>query len=446
MLKSILVVDDDLSIRETIKNFLSKKGYNVELAGSAEEALKKYENDNFDLVISDLKMPGLSGIDLLKKIKLENENIPFIIMTAFDEMETTIEAMQFGALDYIEKPIDIKYLLSLIEKSFITKSVSETLENVVEEDNLNKIRIVGKTKKMKEIYKLIGQISPNKVTVLISGESGTGKELLANTIHNSGITKNEPFVAVNCTSLSENLLESELFGHVKGSFTGATRDKKGKFELAGNGTIFLDEISEINHSIQVKLLRVLQEKEIEPVGGEKTIKVNARIIAATNQNLEKLIEAGKFREDLYYRLNIVTINLPPLRERKEDIPLLVKYFLKKINYTLHKKILKVSPKAMEKLINHNWIGNIRELENCLMQAAVLTNGDLLEAENILLQERKALPDSTEVINLSLSEVEKKHIIKVLDYFEWDKKKAAASLGISLPTLYSKIESYSLKKN
>ena len=297
---------------------------------------------------------------------------------------------------------------------------------------------------MKEVYKKIGQTSSSRVTVLIEGESGTGKELVARAIHYSGITKDNPFIPVNCTALTESLLESELFGHVKGSFTGSIRDKKGKFELAEKGTIFLDEISEISPNLQVQLLRVLQQKEFERVGGETLIPMKARIIAATNKDLHQLVQEGKFREDLYFRLKVVSINLPPLRKRLEDIPLLVSHFLIKINKELHKNVTKVPADVMEMLKNHYWVGNVRELENTLLQAVVLSSDDILNKENVLLRKPEPGEIKEEVVKfITLAENERNHIKCILDAVQWDKNKAHKILGISLPTLYSKIETYKL---
>ncbi len=394
-------------------------------------------------------MPEMTGLEALEKIKEINPAIHFIMITAFDEMQTTVEAMQKGAYDFIEKPIDTDRLKIIIKRALDNKRLSEKLDTIIEEkaeDYELKNILIGKSQIMKEIYKKIGQVTDSRVTVLIQGESGTGKELVARSIHYSGITKNTPFIPVNCTALTETLLESELFGHVKGAFTGSVKDKKGKFELAGDGTIFLDEISEISPSLQVKLLRILQEKEFEKVGGETVIPMKARIMAATNKNLEKLVEEGKFREDLFYRLKIITINLPPLRERREDIPLLVNHFLNKINRELHKSVVKVPDQVMDMLINHEWVGNVRELENTLMQAVVLSKGDVLQKENVLLYESDNKSyEFDSVLNYTLHDVEKIHIKKVLEKLNWDKPKAAKNLGISLPTLYSKIENYKLGK-
>jgi len=448
MKEKILVIDDDESIRQTLMNYLKRIGYNVFAAEDGKFGLKILHENQPDLIISDIKMPNLSGLEVLKKAKEIDANIKVILITAHDDIQTTIEAMQNGAYDYLEKPLDIERLKVTISRALESKMLSERIVSIIEEE-ANEFqpekRIIGKSHAMREIYKLIGQVSNNRVTVLLLGESGTGKELIAKSIHYSGITKNHPFVAVNCTAITESLLESELFGHEKGAFTGADRTKKGKFELAGEGTIFLDEISEMSPHLQMKLLRVLQEREFERVGGESVIPMKARIIAATNRNLEQLVKEGKFREDLYYRLNVVSIKIPPLRERKEDIPLLVNYFLTKINKELHKNVTKVPDDVMLMLKNYDWIGNVRELENTLIQAVVLSADDVLHKENILLRKSFGEISEREDYLLPLQEVEKRHIKLVLDYTNWNKPKAAEILGISLPTLYNKIESYKISK-
>ena len=331
-MEKLLIIDDDYSINESLSQILSEAGYKTFTAEDAQKGLEQFDRFPPDLIVCDLKLPGMSGIELLQKVKTADSNFPFIIITAYDDSNSTIEAIQNGAYDYIEKPIDIEKLKVVIKRALEGRKLSEQLSITISKD-LQEYKLensfIGKTPIMKEILKKIGKISNNRVSILIQGESGTGKELITKVIHYSGITRNEPFIAVNCTALSESLLESELFGHVKGAFTGAIKDKKGKFEIAGSGTIFLDEISEISPNLQVKLLRVLQEKEFERVGGENSILLSARIVAATNRNLQKLVEEGKFREDLYYRLNVFKIEVPPLRERREDIPDLVIHFLKK---------------------------------------------------------------------------------------------------------------------
>lgn len=449
-MEKILVVDDDQSIRDTLSNYLKRQEYDVHSAENGVEALEKIKKNNPDLIITDVRMPEMDGLELLSKVKEIDSHIQVIMISAFDDMQSTVKAMQSGAYDYIEKPLEIDKLKLRIKRALENKRLSSRLESFIPSDYKEyKIEntLIGKTPEMKEVYKKIGQVSSSRVTALIQGESGTGKELVAKSIHYCGITKDQPFIAVNCTALTESLLESELFGHVKGAFTGSIRDKKGKFELAGEGSIFLDEISEISPNLQVKLLRVLQEREFERVGGETLIPMRARIIAATNKNLSKLVEAGKFREDLYYRLKVVSVDIPPLRENVEDIPLLVQHFLSKINTELHKSVNKVPDEVMEMLKSHEWIGNVRELENTLMQAVVLASDDVLTKENILLRESVPVnKESTSFLNSSLADMEKMHIKAVLDSVNWDKQKAHKILGISVPTLYSKIEKYNLDKN
>lgn len=443
----ILVIDDDKSILKTLTSYLKKLNYEVYSAENGLEGIEIAKKAHPDLVITDIKMPEADGFTVLKRIKEIDNHIHVIMITAFDDMHSTVKAMQQGAYDYIEKPLEIDKLKITINRALDNKRMSEKLSSFIS-DEAEKYQLentlIGKAPSMKEVYKKIGQTSSNRVTVLIEGESGTGKELVARAIHYSGITKDNPFIPVNCTALTESLLESELFGHVKGAFTGSIRDKKGKFELADKGTIFLDEISEISPNLQVQLLRVLQQKEFERVGGETLIPMKARIIAATNKDLHKLVHEGKFREDLYFRLKVVSINLPPLRERLEDIPLLVSHFLTKINNELHKNVTKVPDEVMDMLKNHYWVGNVRELENTLMQAVVLSKDDVLNKENILLRKPESDEIKEEGVKLiTLAENERNHIKDILDAVQWDKNKAHKILGISLPTLYSKIETYKL---
>lgn len=448
-MEKILIIDDDESIRKTITNYLKRQGYEVLSAPDGQAGVEIAEKEELDLVISDIRMPGLNGLEVLEKVKAMDSHVQVILITAHDDMQSTVLAMQKGAYDYIEKPLEIERLKVAVKRALENKQLSEQLSSfiTIESSNYNlENTIIGRTAGMKEVYKKIGQVSSSRVTVLISGESGTGKELVARSIHYSGITKSYPFVAVNCTALTETLLESELFGHVQGAFTGAVRDKKGKFELAGEGTIFLDEISEISPQFQVKLLRVLQAREFERVGGEVSIPMKARIIAATNKDLGALISEGKFREDLYYRLKVVDIEIPPLRKRSEDIPLLVNHFLGKINAELHKNVNKVPEDVMEMLKNHEWTGNVRELENTLMQAVVLTRGDVLVRENILIGKSDNAPQSEYSDNLSLADVEKIHIKRVLNANNWNKQRTADILQISVPTLYSKIDQYKIVRD
>ncbi|MFZ0453428.1 MAG: sigma-54 dependent transcriptional regulator [Ignavibacteriaceae bacterium] len=444
-MNKILIIDDDKSIRDTLSLFLSEFDYKILSAGSGEEGLAVLDKERPELILCDLKLPRLSGLDFLKKLNEYDSRIPVIIMTAYGDSRTTIKAIQLGAYDYIEKPLDVDRLNVLIKRALEERRISEHLEITISKDS-DEYRIenslISKTPVMKEVLKKIGKVSSNRVSVLIHGESGTGKELITKVIHYTGITRHSPFIAVNCTALSESLLESELFGHEKGSFTGAIRDKKGKFELAGEGTIFLDEISEISPNLQVKLLRVLQEKEFERVGGENTIPMQARIVAATNRNLGDLVRLGKFRDDLFYRLKVFTIEVPPLRDRRNDIPALVIHLLKKINNELHKNVRKIPIDVMEMLQSYDWIGNVRELENILYQAVVLSTDDVLQKENILL--RKIIPFDTAMDgDLSLSEMEKMHIEHILKKVNFNKTKACSILKISKPTLDSKIRKYNI---
>ncbi|MCZ7616410.1 MAG: sigma-54 dependent transcriptional regulator [Ignavibacteriaceae bacterium] len=413
-MNKILVIDDDESIRKTLTSYLRKMNYKVFSAENGIEGIETARKEIPDLVITDIKMPHADGFEVLKKIKEIDSHIHVIMITAFDDMSSTVKAMQKGAYDYIEKPLEIDKLKITINRALENKKMSEQLDSFISvetEEYRSENTLIGKASVMKDVYKKIGQTTTSRVTVLIEGESGTGKELVARAIHYSGITKEKPFIPVNCTALTESLLESELFGHVKGAFTGSIRDKKGKFELAGEGTIFLDEISEISPNLQVKLLRILQQREFERVGGETLIPMKARIIAATNKDLNQLVREGKFREDLYFRLKVVSINLPPLRERLDDIPFLVSHFLAKINNELHKNVTKVPEDVMEMLKNHYWVGNVRELENTLMQAVVLSSDDILNKENILL--RKLEPDDIKKMKSSLLPLQrtKKIILK-----------------------------------
>ncbi|MGB5896488.1 MAG: sigma-54 dependent transcriptional regulator [Ignavibacteriaceae bacterium] len=446
-MEKILIIDDDESMRDTLKLFLADSDYEIFLAESGTQGINIMEQDHPDIVISDVMMPDINGFDVLMKSKKLDQNINVIMLTAFDDMESTIKAIQLGAYDYLSKPIEQERLKIIIKRALASKKLSERFSDNTSERSIKfkkENSLIGHAPAMKEIFKQIGHVSLNRVTVLIQGESGTGKELISKIVHYSGITKDHPFIAVNCSALTETLLESELFGHVKGAFTGALRNKKGMFELAGDGSIFLDEISETSLGFQVKLLRVIQEKEFVRVGDESTIPVKARIITSTNRNLSELIKDGKFREDLYYRLNVFNINVPPLRYRKEDIPQLVVFLLEKINRDLHKNVNKVPYETMEMLQNYNWIGNVRELENILTQAVVLAKGTVLEKEYLLLKmEENSQIDLNIPLNLSLAEVEKQYIQRVLDSVKWNKTEAKKILGIAKSTLYKKIDEYGI---
>ncbi len=445
----ILIIDDDESTRETLRLYLAEVGYATFAAATGAEGLDLWKRENPELIVSDVNLPDANGLEIMARMKESDPNLPVIIITAFDDMKSTIAAMQKGAYDYLEKPIDINRLKISIQRALENRLMSERLaafmpDEIVDHE-LNDT-LIGKSAGMREIYKKIGQTTNTRVTLLLQGESGTGKELIAKIIHYSGVTKNQPFVAVNCSALTETLLESELFGHVRGAFTDAIRDKKGKFELAGEGTVFLDEISEMSANLQVKLLRVLQELEFERVGGESTIPVKARIIAATNRNLQEFVRNGRFRDDLYYRLSVFTIDIPPLRERKEDLEALVVHLLNRINLKIHRSVRKIGDNVMEMLRNHDWRGNVRELENVLTQAVVLSKSDVLEKETIILRSNDtALKTPLDVGNWTLEEVEKFYIKVMLDKLDWNIARSCVALGISKPTIYRKIQVYGLKK-
>ena len=452
-MNKILIIDDDKVFRVILRDILIKEGYSFIEAENGERGLELVKKEHPDLVITDFQMPGMSGLDVMESINKSNAEIPVIMITGFSETESIIKAMQMGAFDYLEKPVNFSLLKTAIRIALNSANLSNHLEVVVNKEiNANKSSeekfLIGKTPPMKEVFKKIGCISLNKVNVLILGETGTGKEMITRLIHYTGVTKNQPLVTVNCSALAESLIESELFGHVKGSFTGAIRDKVGKFEMAREGTILLDEISEMSLNTQVKLLRVVQELEFEKVGGETTIPMKARIIAASNRNLEQLIKEGKFREDLYYRLKVFTINIPPLRDRKEDIPGLVIHFLRKLNKRFNKNVVKIGEGVLEMLQEHEWYGNVRELENTLLQAIVISKGDVLQKENITLNARNSslndYPQEKPKLQ-SLAEVEGYHIKQILEQVKWNRVDASRILDISRPTLNAKIEKYALEQ-
>ncbi|MBK6346301.1 MAG: sigma-54-dependent Fis family transcriptional regulator [Bacteroidales bacterium] len=448
-MSKILAIDDDSIIRTLLTNILTKAGYEVVTASDGESGLELAATTNPDLVVTDFQMPGLTGLDVVTELQKTQPGLPVILLTAHGDVALTIKSIQLGAYDFIEKPIQMQELLDVIRNGLevsrqsrsLTEAISPEIRKAIE-DNL----LVGKTPVMREIFKNIGRISLNKVNVLITGETGTGKELIARLIHFSGITREHPLVVVNCSNLNEGLLEHELFGYTLGAFPGAMNDKKGKFEQAGEGTLFLDEISELTDNIQTKLLRVLQELEFEKPGADEPLPMKARIIAATNKDLESLVRSGKFREELYYRLKVFTIALPPLRNRKEDMGELVKHLMGKLNRKLNKRVLKIGDGVLDMLRDHEWPGNVRELENTLMQAFIMTRSDVLEKEHIVLM---SAPEGTggESFELkSIADIEKVHIKKVLDKVKWNKQEASRILEITRPTLNAKIEKYGLRHN
>ena len=442
-MKSVLVIDDDPLIRKTLSTYLSKKGFEAVVAEDGEEGIKKYQEHNPDLVILDIRLPDVDGLEVLGRIREKNPNAGIIIMTAYDDMKTTIEAIKSGAFEYLVKPLDYVELDLTIDKAFQIRGLEDKVSYLVEEKQKEYTidNIIGRSAQMREVFKLIGSVANTRTNVLIQGESGTGKELVAKAIHYNSPYRGEPFIVINCSAITDTLLESELFGHVKGAFTDAVCETKGKFEIAGKGTLFLDEIGDISANLQSKLLRVIETRDFMKVGGEKILKTEARIIAATNQNLKKLIEKGKLREDLYYRLKVVEIALPPLRERKEDIPELVGYLLEKINRDLRKNVRKVPPEVMKVLMNLPWEGNVRELENALTRAVILAKGDVILDENLALEigEKKLYPKQL----VTLKEVEKDYIQHVLKSTKGNKTKASQILQITRPTLDKKIKEYKL---
>jgi two-component system response regulator AtoC len=441
-MKSILIIDDDGLIRKTLSAHLSKS-YEVSQAEDGEKGLQQYDENMPDLVILDIRLPDMSGLEVLNKMREKNKNANIIIITAFDDMKTTVEAIKLGAFEYLVKPLDYVELDLTINKAFQMQSLEDKVSYLVEEQQKEYTidNIIGRSPQMREVFKLIGSVADTRTNILIQGESGTGKELVAKAIHFNSPYRSEPFIVINCSAISDTLLESELFGHVKGAFTDAVSETKGKFEIAGKGTLFLDEVGDVSPNLQSKLLRVIETRDFMKVGGEKVLKTEARIIAATNQDLKSLIEKGTFREDLYYRLKVVEITLPPLHERKEDVPDLVAYLLEKINRQLRKNVKKVPPAVMKLLMELHWKGNVRELENALTRAVILAKGDVILEENLPVDtgEKKIFPMEL----VSLKEVEKKYIQHVLNRTHGNKTKASQILQITRPTLDKKIKEYKL---
>jgi two-component system response regulator AtoC len=442
-MKSVLVIDDDPLIRKTLSSYLSKKGFEALAAEDGEEGIQKYEEHIPDLVILDIRLPDVDGLEVLGRIREKDPNASIIIMTAYDDMKTTIEAIKLGAFEYLVKPLDYVELDLTIDKAFQIRSLEDKVSYLLEEKQKEYTidNIIGRSIKMREVFKLIGSVANTRANVLIQGESGTGKELVAKAIHYNSPNKGEPFIVINCSAITDTLLESELFGHVKGAFTDAVYETKGKFEIAGKGTLFLDEIGDISANLQSKLLRVIETRDFMKVGGEKIMKTEARIIAATNQDLKKLIEKGKLREDLYYRLKVVEIVLPPLRDRKEDIPELVAYLLEKINRDLRKNVRKVPPEVVKTMMNLPWEGNVRELENALIRGVILAKGDVILDENLALEigDKKLYPKQL----VPLKEVEKDYIQHVLKATKGNKTRTSQILQITRPTLDKKIKEYKL---
>ncbi len=446
--KKILVVDDDTALAKMCTELLSSNGYDAEAAYCGKDAFTKVKNDNYSIVISDLVMPDMDGIELLKKIKLLDNRIDVIMMTSYGTVNNAIEAMKLGAADYITKPFKRDELTLIVNKILQTQRLENEVDRLRSELELKYKfeNIIGESYKMKKVYALINSVSDTEANVLIQGETGTGKELVAKAIHYNSMRKGQPFVKVDCASLTETLLESELFGHVKGSFTGATKDRVGRFRMADKGTILLDEISNIPFQIQAKLLSVLQDCEFEAVGSDKTIKVDARIITATNTDLELCVQKGTFRKDLFYRLKVIIINLPPLRERLDDISILALHFLKKYCKKNNRDIKGISRPALRKLMCYDWPGNVRELENLIEKTVVLCKTDTIEIEDLQLSsENYSFTTETngKTFHDMIDIAEQRVISDALNKVNWDKDKAAQLLKISRASLYNKIKKYDI---
>jgi len=449
---SLLIVDDDIHITTMLKEALKKESYRIKTASNGQQALMRCHEECPDLVITDIRMPGMDGISLLKKVDEKNLNIPVILMTAFGSINNAVDAMKQGAYHYLEKPFMIEQLLSTIRAALREMASQREVPVIREEIKKEYVfsNIIGKSQVMQEVFSLIRRVAKTKSTVFIYGKSGTGKELVARAIHNNSLRKDKKFVAFNCAAISETLLETELFGHLKGAFTNAYYVKRGLFLEADGGTLFLDEIADMPLSLQSKLLRAIQEKEIRPVGAIKDIKVDVRLIAATNQDPQTLLSEGKIREDLYFRLNVVSLKLPDLKDRKEDIPLLVEHFLKKHAKENKRELLSVSREVMHILLEYSWPGNVRELENILERASVLTEGPIIQPENLpedlgaLTYPFEKREHSRSRSLSSLEELERKHIQDILLITHGNQSETARILGIDRRTLYRKIRSYNLQ--
>src|SRR5450759_236003 len=438
---SILIVDDEESVRDSLYNWFIEDGYRVECAENANRALSILESDNFDIILADIKMPGMDGLEMLRRIKLLKTDTIVIVITAFATVDTAVQALKDGAFDYVTKPFDPDDLSHLIRNATKQLSLSEENENlkkkVISLENIEDL--IGNSEAMKKVLKDIESVAQSSSSVVITGESGTGKELVARAIHSNSPRKFFPLVSVHCGALTESLLESELFGHAKGAFTGAMYNRKGRFEMADNGTIFLDEIATISTKMQIDLLRVLESKKFIRVGGNKEISSDFRVICATNRDLKSMVEKGTFREDLYYRLNVVNIFVPPLRERIEDIPLLVDYFIKKYCTSMNRPTVSIDAAALKRLEEFNFPGNVRELENMIERAIVIGNGKEIHL--------KDLPLGKDIINNSiesLDDLEKAHIFQILNKYGWNISRAAKALKVDRVTLYNKISKYGLK--
>ena len=448
---NILIIDDEKNIREGLSASLEMEGYNTVLAENGKEGLELFAKGDIDLVITDLRMPQVTGEEVLDKIISGSPGVPVIVLTGHGSIDTAVDAMRKGAYNFLTKPLNLDQLTMIVKRALQGRTL--TLQHRLLQEELQELQgkkvfesMIGKSSQMQKVFDTIKRVADSKASVLITGESGVGKELISNAIHNLSSRKDKPMIRVHCAALTETLLESELFGHEKGAFSGAVARKRGRFELANGGTIFLDEIGEINQNVQIKLLRVLQDKKFERVGGEETIEVDVRVVAATNKNLLEEIKKGNFREDLYYRLNVVNIEVPPLRERKEDIPLLVAEFIKTFAKENSKQIEGLDNKTRSILYNYDWPGNIRQLKNCIESAVVMCQGNVITVDDlppgiVSTNENESIKIP---IGIPMEEAEKIIITENLAYFKGNKSKTADVLQIGRKTLHRKIEEYKIE--
>jgi DNA-binding NtrC family response regulator len=456
-MNKILIVDDELNMRLVLQAMLKKEGYAVTTASNGMEALKILKADQMDIVVTDLKMPKLDGMGLLGEIIRDYPSIPVIIITAHGTIATAVDALKKGAFDYITKPFEQDELKQVIQKAVKTRRLDED-EALLNPDDIDRYGIIGSSDRITEIFETIKRVAPTTTTILITGETGTGKELIARAIHRNSPRKNNPFIKINCAAIPESLMESELFGYEKGAFTGAATKKQGRFELAHKGTLFLDEVGELPKDMQVKLLQVIQEQEFERVGGLQTIKVDVRLITATNRNLFEDVKDGRFREDLYYRLNVIPAHLPPLRERKEDIPVLIDFFIEKFNKKLDRSVKYIDEKVTNLLIQYAWPGNIRELENLVERMILMARGDTIVFADLPSELKTAIEsDSTspsgirqkpfkDIMKNHMEDIEKQMIISVLEECGNNVTRAAKQLGLSRKGLQLKMMKYKLRRS
>lgn len=439
---SLLIVDDEESVRDSLVNWFIEDGFQVASAENAKKAITLLEKENFDIILTDIKMPGMDGLELLKRIKALKKDAIVIVMTAFATVDTAVQALKDGAFDYITKPFDpddLSHLIRNASKQIILMDENEKLKSQIQLENIQDI--IGNSPEIEQVLREVQSVAASSASVIITGESGTGKELFARAIHANSSRKFFPMVSVHCGALSESLLESELFGHEKGAFTGAVYNRKGRFEMADSGTIFLDEIATISMKMQIELLRVLETKSFVRVGGNKLIESDFRVICATNRDLKQMVDNGSFREDLYYRLNVVNIFIPPLRQRISDIPLLVDHFIEKYCNAMSRTKMTIEPAAIRRLQEFDFPGNVRELENMIERAIVVGNGKEIRLRDLPLQ-KEIVVNQVE----SLEETERKHVLNILNKYEWNISRAAKALQVDRVTLYNKIKKYDLKQS